>query len=144
LLNFHLLANPYPDSLSSSSRTFADVISFLLLIQIRVLCETPERWTKVYALSQRPPAGQWPKQVEHIPLDFLNNGPEEIAAVMKKRGIKADYIFFFSYILLEKNGRPAPWGDVDFVRVNGLCVFPISVLSFVLLCLILLLSLCVI
>jgi hypothetical protein len=60
-----------------------------------------------------------PKQVEHIPLDFLSNGPKEIAAVMKEKKIKADYIFFFSYILLWKDGRPVPWGDAEFVRQNG-------------------------
>ena len=45
--------------------------------------------------------------------------PEEIADVLKEKNIKADYIFFFSYIILKKNGKQTPWVDKDLVDVNG-------------------------
>lgn len=89
-------------------------------MQLRVLCESPKRWTKIYALSRRPPHGQWPSHVEHISLDFLKS-PEEIAAVFKEKQIKVDYSFFFSYI------QPAPeegggiWSAAEeLVKVNGM------------------------
>ena len=57
---------------------------------LKVLAEAPERWTKIYCLSRRPPAIKegLPKNAEHIALDFLNK-PEEIAAVLKEKGIRA-------------------------------------------------------
>ncbi|KAK3063036.1 hypothetical protein LTS18_002872, partial [Coniosporium uncinatum] len=47
---------------------------------LRVLAQAPERWSKIYCLSRRPPAipDGLPSNVEHIPLDFLQE-PEEIA-----------------------------------------------------------------
>src|SRR5689334_11046165 len=66
---------------------------------LRVLAEAPERWTKIYCLSRRPPAipDGLPPQAEHIALDFLNE-PDEIAQVLKEKGVKADYVFFYSYV----------------------------------------------
>jgi nucleoside-diphosphate-sugar epimerase len=57
---------------------------------VRVLAENPERWSKIYCLSRRPPAipGGLPKNAEHIPLDFLKK-PEDIAAVLKEHGVTA-------------------------------------------------------
>lgn len=88
-------------------------------MQLRVLCESPKRWKKIYALSRRPPHGQWPSQVEHVSMDFLKS-PEELAAIFKEKQIKADYCFFFAYI------QPAPkdgggiWSAADeLVKVNG-------------------------
>jgi nucleoside-diphosphate-sugar epimerase len=60
---------------------------------LKVLAQAPERWTKIYCLSRRPPAikGGLPSNAEHVALDFLKK-PEEIAAVLKEKGIKA-YVF---------------------------------------------------
>lgn len=82
------------------------------------MAESPERWTKIYALSRRPPSGTWPKQVEHIPLDFLKS-PEEIAAVLKEKNIKPDYVFFFSYILVTEPNGALNWGNQTLVDKNG-------------------------
>jgi hypothetical protein len=65
--------------------------------QLRVLCETPRRWQKIYALSRRPPHGSWPDHVEHVPIDLLQS-PETIAAELSARGVRADYAFCFAYI----------------------------------------------
>ena len=86
--------------------------------QIRVLAENPERWSKVYALSRRPPSGNWPKTVEHIPLDFLQS-PEEIAKVLQERNIKPDYVFFFSYVLVTDENGGLQWGDMRLVNKNS-------------------------
>lgn len=85
---------------------------------IRVLAENPERWTKIYALSRRPPSGTWPKTVEHIPLDFLSS-PEEIAKVLQERSIKPDYVFFFSYVLVVDESGALQWGDQRLVDKNS-------------------------
>jgi len=65
--------------------------------------------------------------VEHVPIDFLENGPKEIAASLKERSIKPDHIFFFSYILPWVDGKPLAWGNPELTRVNGL--FPNPTLS---------------
>ncbi|TIA20911.1 hypothetical protein D6C80_02073 [Aureobasidium pullulans] len=68
---------------------------------LKVLGQHPQRWKKIYALSRRPPYGDLPKNVEHIPCDFLES-PEEISSILKAKGVKGDYAFFFAYI------QPAP------------------------------------
>jgi nucleoside-diphosphate-sugar epimerase len=88
---------------------------------LRALSQSPKRWRKIYCLSRRPPymPGGLPENAEHIALDFLKK-PEEIAEVLKGKGIKADYVFYFAYL------QPAPkgggvWSDVaELVRVNSL------------------------
>jgi len=80
----------------------------------RVLAQSPARWSKIYCLSRRPPAipGGLPDNVEHIPLDFLKS-PEEIAEVLKSKGVKADYIFFFSYIQVEPKEGGVIWSNAE-------------------------------
>ncbi|OJJ57292.1 hypothetical protein ASPSYDRAFT_1049617 [Aspergillus sydowii CBS 593.65] len=87
---------------------------------MRVLCESPKRWKKIYAVSRRPPNGEWPAHVEHVSLDLLQS-PEPLAAECLKRGIKPDYAFFFAYIQPKpKEGAPI-WSAVDeLVRINTL------------------------
>ncbi|KAK3719657.1 hypothetical protein LTR37_004194 [Vermiconidia calcicola] len=88
-------------------------------VQIKVLADNPERWSRVYALSRRPPSGKWPKSVEHIPLDFLQS-PQEIAKVLQERNIKPDYVFFFSYVLITDENGALQWGDQRLVDKNNL------------------------
>jgi nucleoside-diphosphate-sugar epimerase len=56
---------------------------------VKVLSEAPERWEKIYALSRRPPTGKLPPHVEHIAVDFLESNPEEIANILKAKGVEA-------------------------------------------------------
>ncbi|KAK5118686.1 hypothetical protein LTR85_007892 [Meristemomyces frigidus] len=87
---------------------------------IRVLAQSPQRWTKIYALSRRPPSGTWPEQVEHIPLDFLKS-PEEIAAVLQDRKIAAPiYVFWYAYILVTDDSGALQWGDRRLIDQNNL------------------------
>ncbi|KAK4497985.1 hypothetical protein PRZ48_010641 [Zasmidium cellare] len=79
---------------------------------MRVLLESPERWTKVWAASRRPPPPEMldllPKEarsrVEHVACDFLSS-PEEIAKQLKEKGVTADAVFFYSY------AQPPPKGS---------------------------------
>ena len=54
---------------------------------IDVLCQNPERWSKVYAMSRRPPHSSG-ENVQHVPLDLLKE-PEEMAGVMREHGMQA-------------------------------------------------------
>ncbi|KAH7083414.1 NAD dependent epimerase/dehydratase family protein-like protein [Paraphoma chrysanthemicola] len=87
---------------------------------LRVLAQDPERWSKIYCLSRRPPAipNGLPKQAEHIALDFLKD-PEEIAKVLKEKGVKADYVFFYSYVQAKPKEGGGLWSDAEeMCRVN--------------------------
>ncbi|KAF3483937.1 aldo-keto reductase family protein [Arthroderma uncinatum] len=54
-----------------------------------------------------------------MPLDFLNSTPLELANVMKEQGVKADYVFFFSYVQPEPKDGGGIWSAADeLVRVN--------------------------
>lgn len=88
-------------------------------LQLRVLCESPKRWKKIYALSRRPPNGEWPSYVEHVSMDFLKS-PETLAAQMKEKGIKSDYVFFFSYIQpAAKEGGDLWSAAEELVKINS-------------------------
>ncbi|GAB7350444.1 hypothetical protein MBLNU459_g1050t2 [Dothideomycetes sp. NU459] len=89
---------------------------------VKVLSQAPERWSKIYCLSRRPPAipGGLPKNAEFVSVDFLQS-PGEIAEKLRTNGIKADYVFFFSYVQPSPKEGGGIWSDVDeLVRVNKL------------------------
>lgn len=86
--------------------------------EIRVLASNPTRWKKIYALSRRPPSGSWPDNVQHVPLDFLSSS-ENIAETLRKEGIKADYVFWFAYILVTGENGALEWGDQRLVNQNS-------------------------
>jgi nucleoside-diphosphate-sugar epimerase len=80
---------------------------------LRSLLESPERWTKIYAISRRPPPKEMTEKllrpdqrarVEHVASDFLDD-PSQIAEALKAASVtRADYIFFYSYF----QPRPKP------------------------------------
>ncbi|KAF2812564.1 NAD dependent epimerase/dehydratase family protein-like protein [Mytilinidion resinicola] len=87
---------------------------------LRVLAQDPDRWTKIYCLSRRPPAipGGLPSNAEHIALDLLKK-PGEIAEVLKSKGVTADYVFFFAYIQVAPKPGERLWSDAEeMCRVN--------------------------
>lgn len=71
---------------------------------MRVLLESPQRWTKVWAASRRPPpqemmdllTAEERSRVEHVACDFLSK-PEDIAKQLQDKGVTADVVFFYSY-----------------------------------------------
>jgi len=85
---------------------------------VRVLTRDPDRWSKVYALSRRPPQTDI-KGTEPVALDFLS-GTENIKKTLREHNItKVDYIFFFAY--KESSGPNGElWGGQEqMVKDNG-------------------------
>lgn len=87
--------------------------------EIRVLASNPKRWKTIYALSKRPPSGSWPDNVKHISLDLLQT-PQDIASVLKEAKIKADYVFWFAYVLVTGENGALEWGDDRLVGQNSM------------------------
>ena len=72
---------------------------------MRVLLESPKRWTKVYALGRDPPpppmmallTEDQRSRVQHVAVDFLNDS-WDIAKAMQDAAVEASYVFFYSYL----------------------------------------------
>ncbi|KAJ8118577.1 hypothetical protein OPT61_g454 [Boeremia exigua] len=110
----------FPSSLKGLTAVITGANGISGNYMLRVLAEAPERWTKIYCLSRRPPAipDGLPAQAEHIALDFLKE-PEEIAKVLKEKGVKADYVFFYSYVQARPKDGGGLWSDAEeMCRVN--------------------------
>ncbi|KAK4034827.1 isoprenoid synthase domain-containing protein [Parachaetomium inaequale] len=79
---------------------------------VKVLAASPQRWSKIYCLSSRPPPpnffedlGDGATRVEHLAIDFLGDA-SKIAQRLEEKVQHVDHIFYFSYL------QPAPKGDV--------------------------------
>ncbi|KAF5576604.1 NAD dependent epimerase dehydratase family [Fusarium pseudocircinatum] len=72
---------------------------------IRCLLESPERWSKVFALSRSPPSDKLlsllePSQrdrLQHVPVDLLSS-PEEVAESLRSGNVTGTHVFFYAYI----------------------------------------------
>jgi hypothetical protein len=104
---------------------------------MRVLLESPQRWKKVWAASRRPPPEAMMKllpqeqrdRVEHVALDFLSE-PEEIAKVLKDKGVTADVVFFYSYAQPAPKPGAGAWSNAqELVDVNCKFTLPTSLYS---------------
>jgi hypothetical protein len=87
---------------------------------LRTLSQSPDRWSKIYCLSRRPPLvpGGLPKNAEHIAVDFLKE-PREIAEVLKEKGVgRVDYVFFFSYVQVPPKEGGGLWSDAGEVSFD--------------------------
>ena len=81
----------FPESLKGLSAIVTGANGISGDHMVRVLAESPERWSNIYTLSRRPPAiqRQWGDvNVQHVSLDFLVE-PEDMASVLRKEGVKA-------------------------------------------------------
>ncbi|KAH7327268.1 hypothetical protein BKA65DRAFT_510261 [Rhexocercosporidium sp. MPI-PUGE-AT-0058] len=93
---------------------------------LRVLAEAPERWSKIYALSRRPPPprlmdllASGKERIEHVACDFLSS-PNEIAKAIKGKISKVDAIFFYSYLQPAPDLGAAAWSNAEkLVEVNS-------------------------
>lgn len=94
---------------------------------MRVLLSSPERWGRIYALSRRPPPPEMMallspserSRVHHVAVDFLTN-PEKIAEAITASNVKADYVFFYSYLQPKPPPGTVAWSNADeLVKVNG-------------------------
>ncbi|ORY12819.1 NAD dependent epimerase/dehydratase family protein-like protein [Clohesyomyces aquaticus] len=110
----------YPQSLKGLTAIITGANGISGNYMLRVLSQDPSRWTKIYCLSRRPPAipSGLPANTEHIALDFLKS-PSEIASILKQKGVKADYVFFYSYIQVQPKEGGGLWSDAEeMCRVN--------------------------
>jgi nucleoside-diphosphate-sugar epimerase len=80
---------------------------------IRALLDTPDRWSKVYAVSRSPlsekllsllPQEQR-SRIQHVSIDMTSSA-EDIAQALRKADVKADYVFYYAY-LSPKSGKSA-------------------------------------
>lgn len=113
----------YPDDVQGLTAIITGANGISGYHMLRVLGASPQRWSKIYCLSRRPPyiPGGLPANAEHVALDFLKP-PEEIAAALKERGVtRADYVFFFAYVQPPpKEAGGALWSDAaEMDRVNA-------------------------
>jgi nucleoside-diphosphate-sugar epimerase len=94
---------------------------------MRVLLQNPQRWSKIYALSRRPPPAEMMallpedqrSRVKHVACDFLEP-PEAIAKTLMGGNVSATHIFFYSYLQPKPSPGDAAWSNADeLVKVNG-------------------------
>ncbi|EXF85170.1 NAD dependent epimerase/dehydratase [Colletotrichum fioriniae PJ7] len=80
---------------------------------MRALLDSPKRWKTIFCLSRRPPPEEMMNllstdarsRIEIVTCDFLDE-PASIAKSMKEAGVRADHVFYYSYI-------HKLWTDVD-------------------------------
>lgn len=94
---------------------------------MRALLDSPERWSKIYALSRRPPSDEMMNllteeqrsRVKHVACDFLKSS-SNIADAIKAAGVTADYVFFYSYLQPSPPPGAALWSNAEeLVKVNS-------------------------
>lgn len=94
---------------------------------MRALLTSPERWSKIYCLSRRPPptemltllSSDQRSRIQHVACDFLTS-PDSIAEALKSASVSADYIFFYSYLQPRPKPGSAPWSNAEeLVQVNS-------------------------
>ena len=57
-------------------------------------------------------------RVQFVSADFLND-PKDIAKAMTDAGVKADYVFFYSYLQPKPPPGTGPWSNAEeLVKVN--------------------------
>ncbi|KIX06599.1 uncharacterized protein Z518_04575 [Rhinocladiella mackenziei CBS 650.93] len=93
---------------------------------VKVLSAAPERWSKIYCASRRPPPdyffselGEGASRVKHVEADFLST-PASLAETLKKIP-HVDYVFFFSYMQPQQKGNVlGMWSNADeLAKVNA-------------------------
>ncbi|KAE8822955.1 hypothetical protein PTNB85_10343 [Pyrenophora teres f. teres] len=80
---------------------------------IRALLDTPDRWSKIYALSRSPLSdeilalltSQQRSRIQHVSIDLTCSGAQ-IAQALKAAGVQADHVFYYAY-LSPKSGKSA-------------------------------------
>ena len=80
----------FPSSLKNLRAIVAGANGISGQHMLRALSEEPERWSRIYALSRRPPleAASLGPIVKHLAVDFLST-PEEIAKTLQEENVQA-------------------------------------------------------
>ena len=77
----------YPHSLTGLRALVAGANGISGQAMLEALGQSPERWSKVYALSRRPLAESYGPNMQNVLVDLLSGG-EEIAKVLKENGVE--------------------------------------------------------
>ncbi|KAK2804500.1 hypothetical protein FQN50_006575 [Emmonsiellopsis sp. PD_5] len=115
----------FPDSLKGLSAIVAGSNGMSGDHMVRVLSESPQRWTNIYTISRSAPevdrkVGAGGANVKHITADFLSSSPEQLGRLLVEKGVKADYVFFFSYVQVPPKGEGNIWSDAqEMCNVNA-------------------------
>lgn len=110
----------YPSSVKGLTAIITGANGISGNYMLRVLGQDPERWSNIYCLSRRPPMlpEGLPKNAKHIALDFLKPAGD-IASELKENNVKADYVFFYSYVQVPPKPGAGLWSDAEeMCRVN--------------------------
>ncbi|KAF2092511.1 NAD dependent epimerase/dehydratase family protein-like protein [Rhizodiscina lignyota] len=84
---------------------------------LRLLSKHPQRWTKIFALSRRPPHGFDAPHIQHVSIDLLG-GVDSIQRTLDAVNVSADYVFFFAY--KESSGAEGElWGGQDQMVIDN-------------------------
>jgi nucleoside-diphosphate-sugar epimerase len=105
----------FPDSVTGLTAIVTGANGISGQHMVRVLAQSPKRWSKIICLSRRPPmlAGGLPSNCVHIPCDFLKP-PTDIATVLKEHNVaKVDYVFFYSYIQVAPKEGQGLWTNAQ-------------------------------
>ncbi|KAH7182346.1 uncharacterized protein B0J16DRAFT_363284 [Fusarium flagelliforme] len=92
---------------------------------IRALLDTPDRWSKVYALSRKPLSGECLnmfseeqlQRIKHVAIDLLTDG-QTVADTLRKHGVVADYVFFYAYLSGDVEDDMSPAAADELIKVN--------------------------
>jgi hypothetical protein len=80
----------YDSSLKGKTAILAGANGISGTHMLRAMSRHPDIWSRVYALSMRPPMmtlpGKFSKNVEHVAVDLLTS-PEEVGRELKGKGI---------------------------------------------------------
>jgi nucleoside-diphosphate-sugar epimerase len=94
---------------------------------LRALLSSPQRWSKIYTISRKPPPAEMMglldpnvlSKVEFVSCDFLL-GPESIATALKDANVHGDYIFYYTYMQPRPEPGAKAWSnDEELVTVNA-------------------------
>jgi nucleoside-diphosphate-sugar epimerase len=93
---------------------------------IRVLLESPARWSKVYALSRSPPSKELlgmltsdqESRLKHVSVDLLQS-PTEIAKSLKEANVQCTHVFCYAYLQPKVKSGAAIWSNAqELVDIN--------------------------
>ena len=116
---YHALPT-YDDSQSNLTAIVTGANGISGYHMVKALSSAPERWSKIYCLSRRPPPdyffeelGDGASRVEHVEADFLDDSGS-IGKELKKKISKVDHVFFFSFATTQQKGQVlGMWSDAD-------------------------------
>ncbi|KAF1914798.1 hypothetical protein BDU57DRAFT_304851 [Ampelomyces quisqualis] len=87
---------------------------------IRSLLDSPNRWTKIYAISRSPPkkelmdllSTEQQARVQHLSMDFSGK-PQDIAKSLSVIQEVDTFVFFYAYLQPKTEAHEAVWSNAD-------------------------------